>query len=279
MVGAWTYRPDCINKNKCIALRLHLFVILYIKPQDEIPQDEIPQIRYSSIADCYIENLDSVENIINELNAYIKLSLNLIKNHSSKNNTFPQIHDDDLNIIYNKCNENIIISNNGVSRTIALDNTAFPSFRGVVINYKFEEINKYNQFLIPVNYRSEQLLFNSGELLENNVAMKFFSGEMFDNWKFNTFISNVSAVTPKFFEPAVIDVSTLSNNIIMTSSLSEYDPDNFLATIQSYNSVYSKYFTISKTVSFWIYFYDNNHNPIDVLYLVTNIFIELELTL
>jgi hypothetical protein len=217
-----------------------------------------------------------VENIINELNTYINIGLKIINNKSSIWDTLYQLHDDDLNITYSKCGKKIIISNNGIYLNTALDNTSSPLSRNIIINYKFEEINKHNNLIIPVDYKPDQLMFKANALLENNIAIRFFSLGMFSDWKF-TLTNNMNDLS--FFNPVAIYITELSNNIMMTSSLSESDPDNFLATIQGYNSVNSKYFTISKTDSFWIDFYDNNNNPIDVRKIMTNIFIELELTL
>jgi hypothetical protein len=77
----------------------------------------------------------------------------------------------------------------------------------------------------------------------------------------------------------MIKVMNFSNEIFMYSSLSEYDNNRYFASTIAYNSVYSKFFTISRADQFWIDFYDKGGNPIDIRKIMNNIYFEFELIL
>jgi hypothetical protein len=230
------------------------------------------------LVECYIDKLDTIEHIIDELQRHINIGLDIAKRiyNCFIEDDINKIVGDELVLTYNNNSNFLILSNNYTNKKRAIDYPNTPMAKNLQINCRFEIISNHDPILITPHYRTQGFIRRANNpLLERNIAMDIFTIKFFTGWLYDFFYEYLQEV----YNSKVFTILHYPNDILMTSSLSEYDPKNFLASIQGYKSAYSKYFTISRTDQFWIEFYDNAYDPIDVKKLLTNIFIELELTL
>jgi hypothetical protein len=212
-------------RNCIVAIRIIINIYYDQKvAQNVYPTDPI-------IVECYIDKLDTVEHIVDELQRHINIGLEAAKKLYNQfiEKDIDKIVGDELVLTYNSTSNYLIISNNCTNKKRLLDYPNTPRAKDLQINCRFETISNHDPILIKPHYRTpgfEQKPNNA--LLNSNIAIDIFTIKFFTGWLYDFFSDTLQEV----FITKVFTIPHHPNNIVMTSSLSEYDPKNFLACIQ-----------------------------------------------